>query len=216
MLKSPYSLPRLLFISAGETLHAQLNGIKTALDAGVQFLQIRWKEAEVAQLQELIERCLPLWQEYQAICSINDHPELAKLPGVQGLHLGLTDMPIAQARELIGEPKIIGGTANSLADVQHRQTEACDYIGLGPMRFTHSKKNLSPILGLQGYAQIQAALAGQQVPPIYAIGGILLDDVLPLRSLGIHGVAVSGLILQQPSSVKQLNERLHEQLDYSK
>ena len=216
MLKSPKSLPRLLFISAGETLHAQLSGIKSALDAGVQFLQIRWKQAEVAQLQELIERSLPLCQEYQAICIINDHPPLAKLPGVHCLHLGLTYMPIDQAREIIVEPKIIGGTANTLADVQQRQAEACDYIGLGPMRFTHSKKNLSPILGLEGYAQIQAALVGQQVPPIYAIGGILLDDVQQLRSLGIHGVAVSGLILQQPSSVKQLNERLHEQLDYSK
>ena len=99
---------------------------------------------------------------------------------------------------MLGERFLIGGTANTFADVQRLAAAGVDYVGLGPFRFTTTKEKLSPILGLAGYAEImrQCRAAGITVPVI-GIGGIRLDDVAALLETGLHGVAVSGAIGQQ-------------------
>jgi len=110
----------------------------------------------------------------------------------------------------LGNHKIIGGTANTLEDVLQRATEDCDYIGLGPFRFTSTKENLSPILGLEGYRDILSKLQEQNIPiPVYAIGGIELSDIENLINTGLHGIAVSGLITESPQLITQLNEKLY-------
>lgn len=87
-------------------------------------------------------------------------------------------MPIAEARQILGKDFIIGGTANTFEDVQMHYQAGADYIGCGPFRFTTTKKNLSPILGLEGYKAIvsQMKTAGINLP-IVAIGGITYDDI---------------------------------------
>ena len=73
--------------------------------------------------------------------------------------------------------------------------EKCDYIGLGPFRFTTTKEKLSPILGIEGYQEILKELKNRNIDiPIYAIGGIEIEDVEKLEQAGVYGVAVSGLI----------------------
>ena len=96
---------------------------------------------------------------------------------------------------MLGPTFIIGGTANTFAEVQRHAAAGVDYVGLGPFRFTRTKENLSPILGLAGYAEIlrQCRAAGLTVP-IIGIGGITLVDVGALLANGLHGVAVSGSI----------------------
>ena len=94
-----------------------------------------------------------------------------------------------------------------------RTAENCDYIGLGPFQFTTTKQNLSPIVGLEGYKLIiqQMKIKNIQIP-IYAIGGITLENVEDLMKTGIHGIAVSGLITQSenPSQlIPQLNDKLY-------
>ncbi|WP_051292767.1 thiamine phosphate synthase [Olivibacter sitiensis] len=191
-------LPKQQFISQGEDEHTQLRHIQSVLDNGCQWIQVRFKKASKAQLLALAEKARRYCEQYQALCFINDHVDVALSVDADGVHLGLTDMPVSEARKILGEGKIIGGTANTLDDVRQRISEACDYVGLGPYRFTTTKEKLSPILGLEGYRDIVTALRLEGLHiPIYAIGGIREEDIQPLYETGIYGVAASGLFLKQ-------------------
>ncbi|MNE76174.1 Thiamine-phosphate synthase [compost metagenome] len=138
--------------------------------------------------------------------------EIAKEIDADGVHLGLTDTSVAEARKILGPTKIIGGTANTLDDVLQRIEEKCDYVGLGPFRFTTTKEKLSPILGLEGYKQIVSELTGRQVSiPIYAIGGIELIDLEDLKHTGVYGVAVSGIVsksAEKAHTVREMEKKL--------
>lgn len=200
-------ISRLQYISQGKTALEQEYNINKALDNGADWIQIRFKNAAEREVLKLSERTLKSCQSYKAICIINDSVAIAKQTGANGVHLGLTDTKITEARALLGLDKIIGGTANTLDHVNQRIQEGCDYIGLGPYRFTSTKEKLSPILGLEGYTQIIEALP-VNTPPIFAIGGITLDDIELIRETGIYGVAISGLITTQPHLISTLKEKL--------
>ena len=127
---------------------------------------------------------------------INDRVEVAIAAGVQGVHLGQRDMAVGEARRLLGADKIIGGTANTMAQLREHYRQGADYIGLGPYRYTTTKKNLSPVLGLEGYRAIVAGLRAEGVDiPVVAIGGIGAADVMALLATGLHGVAFSGMLV---------------------
>ena len=134
-------------------------------------------------------------RHYGATLIINDNPALALEIGAAGVHLGQHDMPPAEARALLGPGFIIGGTANTFADIEGLVAAGVDYIGLGPFRFTTTKAKLSPLIGLSGYAAVlaQCRAAGVAVP-IVGIGGVVLADVPALLATGLHGVAVAGAI----------------------
>ena len=204
---------RLQYISQGNTVEEQLYNIHQALDHGCDWIQMRFKNATSEDTFTLAEAVKILCQEYLATFIINDNVSLAKQIDADGVHLGLKDMGIAKAREILGNTKIIGGTANTFEDIQNHVKNGCDYIGLGPFRFTKTKEKLSPILGLEGYGKILTQLKQQQIEtPIYAIGGILTDNVESIIKTGIHGIAVSGLITESDSKTKlitALNEKLY-------
>ena len=105
----------------------------------------------------------------------------------------------------------IGATANTFEDIRLAVERGASYIGLGPYRFTGTKKNLSPILGLDGYRKIiaQCKEAGIDIP-IFAIGGITLEDVGPLMETGITGIAVSGAIINAPDPVEETRRFIEE------
>lgn len=201
---------KIQYISQGNTALEQEKNINNALHAGADWIQLRWKQGNESQLLTLALRIKHLCAQYEAKLIINDHIHIAKAIDASGVHLGLTDSCIPDARSLLGPKKIIGGTANCLLDVQQRIAENCDYIGLGPMRFTTTKEKLSPILGYTGYQEIIKNLKDDETvyPPIYAIGGIILDDIIPLQKMGIYGIAVSSLITQQPNLIQQLKHKL--------
>lgn len=204
---------RLQYISQGNTIEEQLYTIHQALDHGCDWIQMRFKNATSEDTFTLAEAVKTLCQEYLSTFIINDNVALAKQIDADGVHLGLSDMGISKAREILGNTKIIGGTANTFEDIQNHVQNGCDYIGLGPFRFTKTKEKLSPILGLEGYQEILTQLKEQQIEtPIYAIGGILTDDVESIIKTGIHGIAVSGLITESDSKTKlitALNEKLY-------
>jgi len=206
-------LNRLQYISQGNTVEEQLYTIHQALDHGCDWIQMRFKNATSEDTFTLAEALKILCQEYLATFIINDNVALAKQIDADGVHLGLNDMGIAKAREILGNTKIIGGTANTFEDIQNHVKNGCDYIGLGPFRFTKTKEKLSPILGLEGYQKILTQLKEQQIETsIYAIGGVLTDDVESIIKTGIHGIAVSGLITESDSKTKlitALNEKLY-------
>ena len=204
---------KLQYISQGKTIEEQLYNIHQALDAGCDWIQMRFKNQTAKNTFALAEAVKFLCEEYLANCIVNDNLYLAQQIAADGVHLGLTDMKIDEARAILGNTKIIGGTANTFEDIKNHAKNGCDYIGLGPFRFTETKEKLSPILGLSGYFRILEELKKHNIQiPVYAIGGITLKDISPLMETGIHGIAISGMVTKSEEKeklIQQLNEKLY-------
>ena len=114
-------------------------------------------------------------------------------------------MPVDEARKLLGAEYIIGGTANTMDDVERLYKAGADYIGCGPFRFTTTKKNLSPVLGLDGYRDIVNNMRRKGISlPLVAIGGILPSDVREIMNTGVSGIAVSGAVLNAAEPVGEM------------
>ena len=106
---------------------------------------------------------------------------------------------------MLGEEFVIGGTANTFDDVERLWREGADYIGCGPFRFTTTKTNLSPVLGLDGYRNIITRMAASGIDiPVVAIGGILYDDIPAIMATGVHGIALSGAVLNALNPVEEM------------
>jgi len=164
-----------------------------ACQGGVRWVQLRAKNLPAAEWKQRALDVQAVCRHHGATLIINDNPALALEIGADGVHLGQQDMPPAEARQLLGPQFIIGGTANTFADIEGLVAAGVDYIGLGPFRFTTTKEKLSPILELAGYVEVLAQCrAAGFTTPIVGIGGIALADVAALLATGLHGVAVSG------------------------
>lgn len=204
---------KLQYISQGENVEEQLYNIHHALDNGCDWIQMRFKNQKPKKTFALAEAVKFLCEEYLANFIINDDVNLAKQLAADGVHVGLSDMGVAEARALLGKTKIIGATANTFEDIIQQVNNGCDYIGLGPFQYTKTKNNLSPILGLEGYRSIISKMKDSGIEiPIYAIGGITLEDLEALMETGIYGIAVSGLITkseQKNKLITQLNYNLY-------
>lgn len=173
--------------------------VRQAIEGGCRWIQLRMKEATDAEVAAMAEEIIPLCKESGTILVIDDRVEVVMQTKVHGVHLGKNDMDPAKAREYLGPHAIIGCTANTAEDILALAPLDIDYIGLGPFRFTETKKNLSPTLGLEGYRDIIARVraAGCELP-IVAIGGIEPADVPALLETGVSGVAISGAIINSP------------------
>lgn len=178
-----------------------------ACRGGVRWVQLRVKNLPAAAWQQRALDVQAVCRAHSAALIINDNPALALAIGADGVHLGKQDMNPAEARALLGPGFIIGGTANTFADIEGLVAAGVDYIGLGPFRFTATKEKLSPILGLVGYTELLAQCrAAGFTTPIIGIGGVELTDISALRAVGLHGVAVSGAIgsAANPTGAAQL------------
>lgn len=200
------------YISDGDTEQIQLYNIQSALDAGLNCIQFRFKNAEHRQRCHTAEKVKELCEPYHATLIINDHIDIALALDAHGVHLGLSDTAIAVARKHLPD-KIIGGTANTLEHVIQRNREGCDYIGLGPYRFTATKRELDPLLGIANYKILLSECARMNLTtPIIAIGGIQLNDIDELLQCRVHGMAFSTLINNsndKKRTVLTLNNILH-------
>ena len=189
-------IDKLQFISNQTKGLTHLGSIKIALEAGCRWIQLRVKDQPYEEVLKTAIEAKNLTEKYQAKLIINDYPLIAKEIDAYGLHLGLNDMPIASARKIVGKEMIIGGTANTLENILDHIKEGADYVGLGPFRFTSTKLNLSPILGLDGYKNLTESLTNlKHSIPLIAIGGIMQDDIPEILETGIYGVAISGSII---------------------
>ena len=184
------------FITHANERYDYLDGVRMALEGGCRWIQLRMKDASEEEVLKTAESTRKLCRQYDAVFLLDDYVELVERSGADGVHLGKNDMPIDEARRLLGKDKIIGGTANTFEDVKRIYSAGADYIGCGPFRFTTTKKKLSPILGLDGYRRIIKQMTAYGINiPVIAIGGILLQDVSDIMQTGVSGVAVSGAIL---------------------
>ena len=193
------------FISHFNEKYSYLDSIRLALEGGCKWVQLRMKDASEEEILRNAHQARKLCDQYQATFIIDDHVELVRECGADGVHLGKNDMPIADARRLLGDDFIIGGTANTFDDVLSHYRSSANYIGCGPFRFTTTKKGLSPILGLKGYQDIVAKMKSQSIDiPIVAIGGITIDDIPSIMQTGVNGIALSGTVLNAPDPVQEM------------
>ena len=186
----------LQLITDSPTPAGTLRQATDAMRGGCRWVQVRMKDADDATVALTVAKVCDAAREYDATVIVDDNVAVAaSTPGCAGVHLGKNDMPPAEARKILGHNAIIGATVNSLDDIMSVDTEIVDYVGMGPYRFTSTKKNLSAILGCDGYSHILAEARKQGFAlPVVAIGGITPDDVEALMQTGITGIAVSGAI----------------------
>lgn len=188
-------------------------GIRMALEGGCRWIQLRMKDAPAEEIIACAEEVLPLCRRHGAKFLLDDHVELVRQLGADGVHLGKSDMPVDEARKILGPDIIIGGTANTIEDIIRLHKQGADYIGCGPFRFTTTKKNLSPILGLDGYKSIVLKMKELGIDlPIVAIGGITVEDIPAVMGTGVSGIALSGAILGAPDPV-EMTARIIETID---
>ncbi len=144
----------LQFITHFTDTYSYYDSARMALEGGCRWIQLRMKDTPVDEVEREAIRLQGLCKDYGATFIIDDHVELVKKIHADGVHLGKKDMPVAEARGILGKEFIIGGTANTFDDVKMHYKAGADYIGCGPFRFTTTKKDLSPVLGLEGYRSI--------------------------------------------------------------
>ena len=195
------------FITHYTERYTYLDSVRIALEGGCRWIQLRIKEASPKDILPIAKEAMSLCRKYDATFIIDDFVELAKQIGADGVHLGKNDMPIAKARKILGKDFIIGGTANTFEDVRMLYKAGANYIGCGPFRFTTTKKNLSPNLGLEGYQQIILLMREYKISlPLVAIGGITKEDIPSLMQTGISGIALSGSILRSENPTEEMKE----------
>ncbi len=199
----------LQFITHQTEKYSYLESACIALEGGCKWIQLRMKESTPEEIKAVALPLQSLCKEHEALLIIDDHVQLAKEVEADGVHLGKQDMPITEARSLLGEKFIIGGTANTFEEVQSLYVAGADYAGIGPFRFTSTKKNLSPILGIEGYRLIIEKMEEKEIQlPTVAIGGILYEDIPSILSTGINGIALSGAILHAENPVEEVKKIL--------
>lgn len=178
---------------------------RIALEGGCRWIQLRMKDASDEEVEPVARQVQSMCHDYGAFLVLDDRVELAKRLHTDGVHLGRLDMPVDKARAYLGPEFIIGGTANTFDDIQRLHHAGADYIGCGPFRYTTTKKNLAPILGLEGYRNILSQTKEHEINlPIVGIGGIRADDIADLKATGLNGIALSGSILRASDPVGEM------------
>jgi len=193
------------FISHFNARFSYLDGIRLALEGGCKWVQLRMKGSSDGEFLKTAAEVKKLCALHNATFIIDDRVGLVKTSGADGVHLGKNDMPVDEARKILGQDVIIGATANTFEDVRNAYEKGADYIGCGPFRFTTTKEKLSPVLGLEGYKNIvsQMNTEGVQIP-VVAIGGILKEDIPHIMQTGVSGIALSGAVLNAENPSEEM------------
>ena len=194
---------------------SNIDSAKIALEGGCRWIQLRMKDVSETILEHHALIIQEMCKEYGATFIIDDNVFLAKKINADGVHLGKNDMPITEARGILGDDFIIGGTVNTFEDIlkitnslgstANSQRPMVNYFGCGPFRFTHTKQKLSPILGIEGYKEIVKKKLEQNIDiPIVAIGGIANADIPHILETGIDGIALSSSILRAENPIEEM------------
>lgn len=193
------------FISHYSERYSYLDSIQLALEGGCRWIQLRMKDATDDEVRPIAVEAQKLCRAYGAKFIIDDRVLLVHELQADGVHLGKNDMPIREARQILGPDFIIGGTANTFEDAKAHYEASADYIGCGPFRFTTTKQKLAPVLGLDGYRHIiQQMRAANITIPVVAIGGITKDDIPAILQTGITGIALSGTVLRADDPIAEM------------
>jgi thiamine-phosphate pyrophosphorylase len=165
--------------------------LNAALDGGVDIVQLRCKSAGDAEILSTAKRFAAICGERDALFIVNDRPDLAVSAGADGVHLGQDDMPVQQARALVGEDGVVGLSTHTRAQIDAARELPVDYIAVGPVHETPTKPG-RPAVGLE----LVAYAAAQAAPPFFAIGGIDPVNVGSVAAAGAERVVVVRALTQ--------------------
>jgi thiamine-phosphate pyrophosphorylase len=202
-------LPRIQYITHPDEQFDDLSWVHRLHEGGVKWIQLRMKEEDVirrfpdkhylAFFHDTADRMRAITSALGMLLTVNDLEEVAIFSHADGLHVGQED-------ELPSEGKrsgfIIGGTVSSFEEVLRYDPSQLAYFGAGPLRHTETKRKLKPVLGEEGYHTLLSRMrtAGFR-QPVFAIGGVVPEDIAPLFDLGVYGVAVSGAIFNADHAI---------------
>ena len=199
-------IPKLHYISQGDTSKELLENIQKACASGVELVQLCYKSASEKKILKLAKEAVKITSHFQTRLIIKGHYKVAKTIKADGVFLDKTDACPTDVRKYLEPWQSIGGSANTLQDCETLIAKEVDYITLSPFRDTLSQDNLGPALGLKGYTAITEALTTET--PIIGFGGITPDDVTEILKTGVSGIAVSEAITQNFDAIKTFNQLL--------
>jgi thiamine-phosphate pyrophosphorylase len=202
-------LPRLYPILDTETLAARGIRLETAaaafLDGGAGILQLRHKGHWTREILEAARQVARLCREAGAPLIVDDRADFALLLGA-GLHVGQDDLAPRDARKLVGPEPILGFSSHNAQQLCAAAGEPVDYVALGPVFATSSKRNPDPLVGVEEVSRCRALLE----KPLVAIGGITRDNALDVLRAGADSVAVIAGLLSESPSAQSLRQRMEE------
>jgi len=162
-----------------------------ALDAGVRLFQLRMKTPEARTFYGMAAVLCPLVKKGGGIFIVNDRVDIAKAIRADGVHLGQEDLPLADARAILGSGKLIGISTHNPAQAVEAEAGGADYIGFGPIFPTATKENPDPVVSVDGLRQVRARIR----IPVVAIGGITANNAGDVRAAGADCCAVVSAVL---------------------
>ncbi len=172
-------------------LERLLQGVEAALLAGVSLVQYRRKRGHDQQRLQEAQALKALCRRFDALLIINDRIDLALLVDADGVHLGQDDLPLSEARQLLGPERLLGRSTHRLEHLLTAQEEGADYLGVGPVFATQTKRDRSPA----GLSWVTEASRHATVP-WFAIGGIDAETIRSVRAAGAERVAVVSAIME--------------------
>jgi thiamine-phosphate pyrophosphorylase len=181
--------------------------LEQALDGGVRAVQLREKDLSGRELFLLAERCQKLCRTYQAALFINDRVDVALAVDAAGVQLGKLSIPVETARTLLGSQKLIGVSTHTLQEAKEAEQSGADFVLFGPVYFTASKAVYGSPQGLSALKTIVDNIS----LPVYAIGGITLENIQSTKNIGVRGVALISAIVSA-SHPKEAAEKMLQQL----
>jgi thiamine-phosphate pyrophosphorylase len=162
-----------------------------AVAGGVTVVQLRDKEASTRELVAWAESLQALLAPQQVPLIINDRIDVALAVGAAGAHVGQHDMPVARARRLLGDDRLLGVSVSTIDEALRAESDGADYLGVSPIYATPTKPDTPPAVGLAGLRALRAATR----LPLVAIGGLAAANLLPVLAAGADGIAVVSAIM---------------------
>jgi thiamine-phosphate pyrophosphorylase len=183
------------------TSNDHLKIAREACEGGARIIQYRDKTSTRQEMLEIADKIREITKEFNSLFIVNDFIDIAHISGADGVHLGQDDVPIQRAREVTPEGFIIGISTHSLEKACEAEKAGADYIGIGPVFATPTKKNYTPI----GFPVVREVLANVGIP-IVAIGGLNLENISELIEIGIKNIAMVRAFQENTSEkVKKVN-----------
>lgn len=171
---------------------------KMAVKGGADIIQFRGKDMPTGELIETAIKIRKLCNRNNVLFIVNDRVDVALISAADGVHLGSDDIPLKDARKLLGKNKIIGGTAHSFKEAVQSEKEGADYIGFGHIYRTRSKiKTDKP----KGTAYLKKVVEKLKIP-VFAIGGLNHANIKEVMKTGAHGAAVIGAVVKSSNPFK--------------
>jgi len=183
-----------------------LDVVHMAIDGGADVIQLREKEMPDREFLRLAEQIRPICRDAGVIFIVNDRVAISRLAGADGVHVGQDDLPAPAARKILRSGKILGVSTHTIAQARKAQADGADYIGVGPIRPTHTK-GYEKGVGTEFIRQVK----GEVTIPFFAIGGITLDVLDEIIAAGCARVAVGSAILAAKdvtAAARRFKERL--------